>query len=134
MTREKRSGWPYFPAQVVLLFAAIGMVVGAFLPWALVLGQGLQASLLALSWTLWAAIMTLAAAMVPWRVAVVVSAGAGGGTAAALAVWQTARILNRCPLSLDCLPGPGLGLLLAAGGAAAYQATRLVLSRRGERG
>lgn len=134
MTGDKRSRWPYFPAQFVLLFAAIGMVVGAFLPWALVLGHGLQASLLALSWTLWAAIMTLTAAIVRWRALVVVSAAAGGGTAAGLAVWQTARILDRCPLSLDCLPGPGLGLVLAAGGAAAYQAVRLVLSRRGEGG
>ena len=134
MTGDKRSGWPYFPAQFVLVFAAIGMVVGAFLPWALVLGHGLQASLLALSWTLWAAIMTLTAAIVRWRVVVVVSAGVGGGTAAALAVWQTARILDRCPLSFDCLPGPGLGLLLAAGGAAAYQAVRLFVSRRGNGG
>ena len=134
MTGDRRSGWPYFPAQVVLLFAAIGMVVGAFLPWALILGHSLQASLLALSWTLWAAIMTLAAATVRWRVVVVVSAAAGGGTAAVLAVWQTSRILDRCPLSLDCLPGPGLGLLLAAGGAAAYQAVRLLLGPRGEEG
>ena len=134
MTGDRRSRWPYFPEQLVLLFAAIGMVVGAFLPWALVLGHGLQASLLALSWTLWAAIITLTAAIVRWRLVVVVSAGAGGGTAAALAIWQTARILDRCPLSLDCLPGPGLGLVLVAGGAAAYQAVRLLLGRRGERG
>ncbi len=133
MSDERRPRWPYYVEQLVLLFAAIGMVVGAFLPWALVLGHGLQASLLALSWTLWAAIITLTAAIVRWRVVVILSAGAGGGTAVALAVWQTARILDRCPLSLDCLPGPGLGLLLTAGGAACYQAIRLLL-RRGERG
>ena len=130
MTSERRPRWPYYGEQLVLLFAAIGIVVGAFLPWALVLGQGLQASPLALSWTLWAAIITLTAAIVRWRLVVVFSAGAGGGTALALAVWQTARILDRCPLSLDCLPGPGLGLLLTAGGAASYQAIRLVLRRR----
>ena len=134
MPDERRPRWPYFVEQLVLLFAAIGMAVGAFLPWALVLGHGLQASLLGLSWTLWAAIITLTAAIVRWRTVVVVSAALGGGTAAVLAVWQTARILDRCPLSLDCLPGPGLGLLLTAGGAALYQAVRLGLGRRREGG
>ena len=129
MSDERRPRWPYFVEQLVLLFAAIGLVVGAFLPWALVLGQGLQASPLALSWTLWAAIITLTAAIVRWRAVVVASAGLGGGTAVGLAVWQTARILDRCPLSLDCLPGPWLGLLLTAGGAALYEALRLGLGR-----
>jgi hypothetical protein len=111
-----------------MLFAGLGIFVGAALPWALVLGQSLWGSPLALSWTLWAGLMTLAAAMIPWRPLFLLSALSGGGTALFFAVWQTARVLDRCPLSLDCLPGPGLGLLLVAGGAAVYQAGKVLLA------
>jgi hypothetical protein len=67
--------------------------------------------------------------MVPGRTLALVSAAFGGGVATYIAVWQTARILDRCPLSLDCLPGPGLGFLLAGGLAALYQAGRPLLGR-----
>ena len=70
--------------------------------------------------------MTIVAAWVPWRAIVLVSALAGGGTAVGFALWQTARILGVCPLSLECLPGPGVGVLLAAGGAALYQAAQVL--------
>jgi hypothetical protein len=70
--------------------------------------------------------MTIVAAWVPWRVVVVVSALAGGGTAVGFAAWQTMRIFEVCPLSLECLPGPGVGVLLAAGAAALYQAVQLL--------
>jgi hypothetical protein len=123
-TKRERRRWPYFPRQALLLFAAFGIFIGSVLPWALVLGQSLRGSPLAVSWTLWAGLMTIAAALVPWRIAFALSALAGGGTAVALAVWQTARILDRCPFSLDCLPGPGLGLMAAGGGAALYLAGR----------
>jgi hypothetical protein len=59
------------------------------------------------------------------RVLVLFSAAAGGGTAVFFAFWQTARIIDRCPLSLDCVPGPGVGVLLVAGGVALYQVARL---------
>ncbi len=128
--KRERRRWPYFAPQALLLFAALAIVIGSVLPWALVLGQSLRGSPLAVSWTLWAGLMTLAAALVPWRLAFVVSALAGGGTAVALAAWQTERILARCPLSLDCLPGPGLGLMVAGGAAALYLVGRDAFLRR----
>ena len=127
---QERARWPYIRGQRVILIGAIGIFAGTALPWLLILGELRWGSPLALSWTLWAGLITFAGAMVRWRVLVVLSAAAGGGTAIAFAVWQTYRILDRCPLSLDCLPGPGLGLLLAGGGAALYQCVQILGLRR----
>jgi len=125
--REDRRRWPYHGApQRTLLFAAAGVFLGAALPWALVLERWLWGSPLAISWVLWAGLMTIVAAWVPWRPVVILSALGGGGTAVGFAVWQTARIFDVCPLSLECLPGPGVGVLLAAGAAALYQAVQVL--------
>ncbi len=125
----KRSTWPYLPAQQVALVAGLVIIAGTALPWAVVLGQSLWGSPLAIVWSFWAGLITLAGSAVRWRALAVFSASAGGVTAIVFAVWQTARILDRCPLSLDCIPGPGLGLLLAGGGAALFWSAR-VLRRR----
>jgi hypothetical protein len=123
---EKRRRWPYLPGQEILLAAGIGIIAGTALPWAFVLDRFLWGSPLAIMWAFWAGLMTLAGSAVRWRPLALVSALAGGGAAVAFAVWQTARILDRCPLSLDCVPGPGLGFLLAGGGAAVYWSARLL--------
>ena len=115
---------PYVPGQRTILLGALAILVGTALPWAVILGQLLWGSPLAITWTLSAGLMTLAGSAVRWRPIVLVSAALGGGTAVFFAVWQTVRILDRC-LSLDCLPGPGLGLLLGGGGVAFYEAARL---------
>jgi hypothetical protein len=91
-----------------------------------VLGQFLWGSPLAIMWSFWAGLITIAGSVVRWRTLALVSVAAGGGTAVAFAIWQTARILDRCPLSLDCTPGPGLGLLLAGGGTALYWGAKLL--------
>ena len=105
--------------------------MGSVLPWAFILGELLWASPLALMWSFWAGLVTVAAAVARWRWVVLLSALFGGGTAVYFSIWQTSRILGVCGLSLDCLPGPGVGLLLAGGLAALYGAARLV--RAGER-
>jgi hypothetical protein len=127
--KSKRARWPYFPGQGMLLLAAIAIFVGTALPWAVVLGEALWGSPQALTWTLSAGFAALAGSMVPLRSLALGSAAFAGGLAVGLAVWQTVRILERCPLSLDCLPGPGLGFLLAGGVAAAYQVAEPLLAR-----
>ena len=123
-TRERR--WPYFVAQGRLALAAITILVGRALPWAVILGELLWASPLALMWSFWGGLVTLGAAVARWRWIVVLSALFGGGTAVYFSIWQTSRIVDVCGLSLDCLPGPGVGLLLA-GGLAALSGVALVV-------
>jgi hypothetical protein len=119
--------WPYFGrAQKRLLVSGVAMWIGAILPWVLVLGQSLRAAPLALSWALWAGLMTLAGASVRWRNIATLSAVLGGGGAIYLATWQATRLFGVC-FSAQCLPGPGLVLLFAAGVFALVQA--LVLFR-----
>jgi hypothetical protein len=124
----ERRRWPYFPGQKLLLFAAVGIFLGTSLPWARVLGESLWGSPNALTWTISAGCAALAGAMVPFRTFMFASAAFGGVVAVVFAVWQTARIIDRCPLSLDCLPGPGLGFLLVGGLVALYPVARLLLS------
>ena len=123
--QTRRSRWPYFGGQGKLLLAAIAMLVGSVLPWAFILGQLLWASPLALMWSFWAGLATVAAAVARWRWLVVISAFAGGTTAVVFSAWQTARIVDVCAFSLECMPGPGVGLLLAGGLGALYRAARL---------
>jgi hypothetical protein len=124
----EQKRWPYFAAQRTFLYAGLGILIGAFLPWALILGQGLGASPMARAWTLWAGLMTLAGTMSKWRPLVVSSGFLGGGTAVYFAVWQTSKIVTAC-FSPQCLPGPGLGLMLFAGGAAFYWSYRMLRDR-----
>lgn len=126
-----RPRWPYLgPPQRFILYAAFAILVGMALPWAVVLGTFLWASPLALTWILSAGLVTLAAGMVRQRVLVLLSATLGGGTAVVFALWQTARILSRCGLSLACTPGPGLAFLLAGGVVVLYQVGQLLADRR----
>ena len=126
--RDKdRKRWPYLgPPQRAILFASFGIFLGTALPWAAVVGRFLWGSPVAITWTLSAGFMALAAGMVRWRLLVVPSAALGGATAVFFAAWQTMRILDRCGLTIYCLPGPGLGLLLIGGLVAVYQSARLV--------
>lgn len=125
-TRKRR--WPYYTGQVQLLLAGIALLFGTALPWAYILGNLLSAAPLALMWTAWAGIVTVAAAIAPWRPIVLFSAFAGAATAIAFALWQTGRIVGVCSLSFDCLPGPGLGFLLAGGIAAFHSAVQIARS------
>lgn len=111
------------------MLAAIAVLVGSALPWAFILGELLWASPLAVMWSFWAGLVTLASAVARWRWIVVLSALFGGGTAVYFSIWQTARIVDVCGLSLDCLPGPGVGLLLVGGLAALYAAAQVARAR-----
>ena len=119
--------WPYFPGQPSLLAGGVAIFLGGALPWAFVFGRFLWGSAAALTWTVSAGLLVLAASIVRWRLLALLSAAGGGAIAGFFAVWQTERILTRC-LSLDCVPGPGLGLLLGGGLLALYHAARLAFA------
>ena len=121
--------WPYFAGQPTVLAAAVAILLGSALPWALVFGRFLWGSPAALTWTLSGGLLVLAASIVRWWLPAVLSAAGGGAIAAFFALWQTERIITRCR-SLDCVPGPGLGLLLGGGLLALYHAARLVVAAR----
>lgn len=127
-SQTPKRRWPYYAGQVQLLLAGIALLFGTALPWAYILGNLLSAAPLALMWTAWAGIVTVAAAIAPWRSIVLFSAFAGAATAIAFAVWQTGRIVSVCSLSFDCLPGPGVGFLLAGGLAALHSAVQIARS------
>lgn len=129
LTTGSTGKWPYHAGQRAMLVAALAILGGTALPWAVIVGHPVWGSPLALTATLWAGLMTLAGAAVRWKPVVVASLAAGGATAVFLAVWQTARLVALC-LSFQCLPGPGLGLLLIGGGAAVYQAVELASGGR----
>jgi len=132
-TQKRR--WPYFGvAQKRLLFAGFGIWVGTGLPWFIFRPLGLTryASPLAASWLLWAGLMALAGAVARWRILALASAVLGGGTALVLSGWQLLVILDRCgiDLRLECVPGPGLFLILAAAVVVLRQSWRLVQMMR----
>lgn len=124
--RIRIAKWPYFGVfQRNLLFAGIGVWIGAALPWAFVLGKALWGSPMAASWSLWAGLITIAGGMVRWRTVAALSGLVGGAVAAFFALWQTTHIVQTCSLSIHCVPGPGLGLLLIAGIVAITNSYRL---------
>jgi hypothetical protein len=126
---QARGRWPYAaPAQRGLLLAALLVGLGAFLPWVEtpvrsftgLAGPGL--------WTLYAASLGLAGALVRsarlagWQAAVL------GLVAVGLPVWQLARLLR-----LAGVQGwlPGIGLVLTAGGGVLALRAALALLRDG---
>jgi hypothetical protein len=126
--RAERRRWPYFAGQGALVVGAIVIFAGTALQWAFVLGRLLWGSPGALTWTLSAGFLVLGGALVRWRALSALSAAGGGAIAVFFALWQTSRILSRC-FSVDCLPGPGLGLLLAGGLLALYRSARIGIRR-----
>lgn len=101
------------------------MWVACALPWAVFLGRALWGAPMAVTWALWAGLVTIAAAVVKWRTIAVLSGLAGGGVAVFFAIWQTVHMIDRCGFTISCVPGPGLGLLLLAGAAAAWHSVLL---------
>jgi hypothetical protein len=126
-----RARWPYFGrAQRRLLGCALAIWLASALPWVVIppIGFWGRASALSVAWMLWGGLMTLAAAIAPFRVVAVVSALTGGATAVYLAGWQALRLMRLCDggdiAALRCFPGPGLFIALAAGVLAMWQGRR----------
>src|SRR5919106_559789 len=96
-----RRRWPYFgTAQKMLLGCGLAMWIGSSLPWVIIRPLGFygRASVLALSWVLWAGLMTMGAAIARWRLVSLLSALFGGVVAVYLTLWQTWRVFDACSL------------------------------------
>lgn len=120
-----RRRWPYAgPGQLGLLFASLGVGIGSFLPWVDTAVGSFTGMAGPGVWTLYAAVLGLAGALVRRPRLAAVHAGLTGVVAVALPLWQGLRLLRLCTGGA-CLPGIGLLLVLAAGVAALVQARRL---------
>lgn len=127
-----RQRWPYAgPAQSRLLLASLAIGVGSFLPWVDtafgtftgMAGPGV--------WTLYAAVLGIAGALVRRGRLAAVHAGATGAVAVLLAAWQGLRLVGTCAGGA-CAPATGLLLVLVAGGVALAQVRPLWRWVRGE--
>lgn len=104
------------------------VVVGSFMPWIdTALGQvsGVRGAGL---WTFYAAMLGLAAAMVPVRMLALVQGAVFALAAIALPVWQVAHLVNLVGMD-GWRPGPGL-VLVFGGGVVAASAVRSMARAR----
>ncbi len=120
----RRNRWPVHRAQIPLLLASVGVIVGSFLPWVVtgfgtyhgVAGPGL--------WTFYAGIFGVAGGLVPSRVFALVHGVALAAAALALPVWQVQRLITRVGMT-GWSPGFGMAIVLVCGAVAAQATWRL---------
>lgn len=120
-----RRRWPYAgPAQSRLLLASLGIGVGSFLPWVDTAFGNFTGMAGPGVWTLYAAILGIAGALVRRGRLAAVHAAATGAVAVILPVWQGLRLLGTCGGGA-CAPSTGLVLVLIGGGIALAQVRAL---------
>lgn len=123
-TRARRPAHPGARARRHLLGATLMVVVGAFLPWVStgagnvigVRGGGL--------WTLYAAFLGLAGAVLPWHRVTAGHAMVVAAAALVIPLWQVVHLWSLVG-TLGWLPGPGLVLTFGGGVLAAVAAVAL---------
>lgn len=121
-TRTRRRG---DAARPMLAGAVLMVVVGSFLPWvdtALGTVSGTRGAGL---WTFYAAMLGLAAALVPLRRLAIAQASVMALVCVALPVWQVVHLLSLVGTG-GWLPGPGLVLVFGGGVLAGSVAWRMV--------
>jgi hypothetical protein len=109
-----RSGSRRVPQQRQLLLAAALIVVGSFLPWVDTPFRDFSGMNGAGVWTFYAGVLALAGALVPSPRVAAVHALLAGVVAAALPVWQVARLV-RLGIIGQAIPSIGLVIVLGAG-------------------
>jgi small-conductance mechanosensitive channel len=123
---ERKVRWPYLGAsQKALLVAALAAFAGIALPWGILFGQLRWGASLAVTWTLWAALMILAGASVPHPRLAPASSLIGGAIATFFGCWQAIEILDGMlslagvaglgSAAVNVIPVPGLVLLISGG-------------------
>lgn len=117
-----RPAW--HPARKRLIIAVLLVMVGSFLPWLYAAGEAQSGALGPGLWSFYAAMLGLAALMMPWRR---VSGGHAAVMAAiclALPVWQLVHVFGLVGFG-GWMPGPGLVMVAFGGIVAAQCAVRL---------
>lgn len=105
------------------LFGAVAMVaIGSFMPWIDTAAGQVSGAGGAGLWTFYAALLGLAAALVPIRTLRLVQGAVFAVVAVGLPVWQVVHLLSLVGTS-GWLPGPGL-VLVVGGGCLAAVAVR----------
>ncbi len=112
------------PARRRLLLASGMALFGAFLPWVLTGLGTISGTRGAGLWVAYAAMLGLAGALIPARLAAAVQGGILALTAIILPLWQVVHLL-RLVGTAGWTPGPGLVLCLGAGVLAASASWRL---------
>lgn len=117
-TRERRT----VPGRGKMLGAVAMVVIGSFMPWVDTAAGQVSGAGGAGLWTFYAALLGLAAALVPIRTLRLVQGSLFAVVAVALPVWQVVHLLRLVGTS-GWLPGPGL-VLVVGGGVLAAVAVR----------
>lgn len=127
-----RQRWPYAgPAQSRLLLASLAIGVGSFLPWVDTAFGNFTGMAGPGVWTLYAAVLGIAGALVRRGRLAAAHAAATGAVAVLLPTWQGLRLIDTCAGGA-CLPATGLVLVLVAGGIALAQVRPLWRSVPGD--
>ncbi len=116
-------------ARRLLLIATLLVALGSFLPWVSTAVGNVPGYRGGGLWTLYAAMLGFTGALVPWPRVGAVQAGILALVATALPIWQVVHLLTLVGTG-GWLPGAGLVLVLAGGGAAGVAAWRLGTPRR----
>jgi hypothetical protein len=98
------------------MLGAVAMVVfGSFMPWVSTAVGSVSGARGAGLWTFYAAMLGLAAALVPVRSLRIVQGAVFALVAIALPVWQVVHVFNLVGSMAGWRPGPGLVLVLGGG-------------------
>lgn len=106
------------PGSIPMLIGGILTVVGSVLPWVSTPAGSLSGLSGPGLWTLCAGFIGIAGALLPYRRVAIFHCFAAGGAVAVIAGWQLVRLVE-LSISTDSWGSmfPGIGLVMAAGGA-----------------
>jgi hypothetical protein len=121
------------PASRHLLGASAMVLVGAFLPWVATGAGNIAGVRGAGMWTMYAAVLGIAGAIVRSPLVAAVHAGLLAVVAVALPLWQVAHLLSLVGVS-GWMPGAGLVLTLGGGVVAGFAAVTLARAARAQQG
>jgi hypothetical protein len=121
------------PASKHLLGASAMVLVGAFLPW-LTTGVGNVAGVRGAGlWTMYAAVLGIAGAIIRSPRIAAVHAGVLAAVAVVLPLWQVVHLLSLVGLA-GWMPGPGLVLTVGGGVVAGFATVAFLRTARARQG